>query len=99
MMGVTLRVKNPENIETIAEVEDILMRLGQYEREFKHTAAVGLLQNMQLGGSYRIGNSEEIQSDVAANCARPYGKVEWYVEFCPREYFEELKARLEGSAA
>ena len=93
-MSVDVVVKNPEKIWSVAEVDDTLLRLQKYEREFGQRAGVGLLQNNQIGGQYLINDEALIRRDVVAGCARPFGKAEWYVKLWPQQYFEDLHARL-----
>ncbi len=94
-MGIDIFVDvAPEEIDSVAEVVDILSRIDQYERVANCKAGVGLLQSSVTPG-YRIVAEKIAIPDVEAGCARPNGKVEWYVEFRPRKYFEDLKTCLQ----
>lgn len=83
---------HPERVKSIIEVDSILFKINEYEQATKRKGGVVLKQNRQLGGSYRIVSEEEAKRGLE----NP-GKCEWYVEFYPRSYFEELRHQFSGN--
>lgn len=82
---------HPKRIRTLAEVDDALSKIREYEKQMNCRGGIVLKQNRQLGGSYRIVSEEE-----AINGINNPGTCEWYVKFYARSYFEELRERLNG---
>jgi len=82
---------HPKRIVTVAEVDNTLSKIGNYEREMKCEAGVVLVQNRQLGGSYEIVSKEEAIDGI--NNPRT---CEWYVKFYPHSYFKKLRDILNG---
>jgi hypothetical protein len=83
---------DPEEISSLAEVDEVLANIRAYEAQCGCRGGVVLKQNRQLGGSYRIVSEGEARQGIEhpRTC-------EWFVEFYPRQFFEELRARLAGA--
>lgn len=80
---------HPKRIRSISEVEGILSKIVNYEQRVGSNAGVLVMQNKQLGGSYRI----ESESKAHKIIDQPT-KCEWGVTYYSRSYFEELKRSL-----
>ncbi len=92
-MGIDTIVNiHPKRIRKITEVDEVLSKIDQYEKQLGCRAGVVLKQNMQLGGSYRVISEEEATRG-------PYSTCERYVGFFPRSYFEELRKTLKGNGS
>lgn len=83
---------HPERIRTIAELEDILLKIQKYEEKTGLEAGVVLRQNRHLGGSCRVVSKEKAIEGM--NKPRIY---EWYVKYWSRSYFEDLREKLKAA--
>jgi hypothetical protein len=89
-MGInTIVSTDPERISSLAEVDEVLAKITEYERRHGCRGGVVLKQNRQLGGSYRVVSEEEAHQGI-----KHPRTCEWYVEFYPRTFFEYQRARL-----
>lgn len=80
---------HPKRIRSISEVEGILSKIVNYEQRVGSNAGVLVMQNKQLGGSYRI----ESKSKAYEIMAQPT-KCEFGIKYYSRSYFEKLKISL-----
>jgi len=94
IMATKIFVLNPRALKTLEEVDDVLDLINKYEKNHQETdIGVGLLQNMQLGGCYRIISRKKF---LYKNSVR--SPHEFYCRFWPRSYFEGLRKRLNGGS-
>src|SRR3989344_7754272 len=93
-MPINPHVCNPERIASLEELDIILATMGSYHREYTprdNGVGVVLIQNMQLGGSHEIVSEEEANAGLIKPMV-----AEWYVQFYPKKYFEELRKAFES---
>ena len=82
---------HPRRIRTLEEVDSTLAKINNYERKKKCEAGVVIIQNRQLGGNYEVVSKEEAIKGI-----KNPRTCEWYVDFYPRSYFEDLRKKLNG---
>jgi hypothetical protein len=89
-MGLDIIVGiDPRGVRTLHQVDEILRKITAYETKRKCRAGVVMKQNRQFGASYHVVSEEESRIEHPTPC-------EFYVQFWPRSYFEELGERLAG---
>lgn len=79
---------DPDYITSVSEIDRAISKIDKYEKEFGKKAVIALKQNRQLGGSYKVVSEERARTGKASNC-------EFYPAFWNRQYFEELKEKLQ----
>lgn len=93
-MPVDTFVDDPEAIEEISEVEDVLARLDAFARERHSEAGVLLIQRRQFAGLYKIVSTTHAEELLARPVQDNPRVPEWGVKFYSRSYFEDLKNKL-----
>ncbi len=79
---------HPERILNKAELVDIILKIQAFEGLLNCSAGVVVKQNRQLGSSYRVVSDKDAENGI-----KNPGKSEWYLQFFPRSYFEQLRER------
>ena len=80
---------HPKRMRSVPEIDKILLKIGDYEQKVNVPAGVIVIQNKQLGASYRIE-----ARDRALNMINNPRVCEWGLEYYPRSYFEKLRQSL-----
>ena len=89
-MSVDTLTRNPENIRTTGELQDIIDRIDSFERMRNCKAGVLLIQRRLFSATYRIVSDEEAHQWMTRPIIAEPRTVEWGLEFYPKSYFEEL---------
>ena len=88
-MAVQTIVNDPEMISDVGELDDILKRINDYEKERGCNGGVLLIQNMQIGGIHMIESEEE-----ASEYMNKPKRYEFGIKFYSREDLEKLREKL-----
>lgn len=85
------KVCNPKNIKNLSDLDNVLENLDLYRSAYglneEDEVGVGLLQNRQFGGTYKIVSKYQVKESKK-------NKSEWYVEYYPLSYFKDLRKKL-----
>lgn len=80
---------DPTTIESPKDITKVLSDIERYRKDKRQKdVGVALRQNRQFGGTYVISSREHAQRMMKRR-----GSCEWYVEFWPRKYFEDLRRK------
>ena len=85
---------HPERMRSVPEVDDVLSKIRVYEQRVSAPAGVIVIQNRQLGASYRIEGRHKAL-DLIDNPR----VCEWGLQYYPRSYFEDLRHSLKSEGA
>ncbi len=96
-MTADLIVWDPEQIDTISEVDEYLNNIVVYEHENKCRAGVLLTQRMHAHGLYEITSQQEALDELRKPITRDL--PEFGIKFYPLSYFLALHKRLSGNAS
>lgn len=79
---------HPKRINSLDEINDILLKIEDYEHKIDCEAGVAVIRNNQFGAVYEIISKDKIKEFSHKN---PYEKI---MDFYPHTYFNQLKEKF-----